>query len=286
VFRSWAIIASSLLVLATPGLQNVVGSASSVPFPATPRPPQQDGARTIGGVGGLCGENALLDDAVCVTLDEEGGEHPMAILVSNAHVEKRNRYRVYDQIPKRAERPANYDAYRYPIPPGIPGGHYVVSGYDLDLPDQSQRRGPRLSHTGHGGLDLPQARGTPVHIGPLEHQTIEAEVLYAGPLFGTSVVTLHTVREAGQTRDYVVIFGHLDGIAAGIAAGRHVMDGEVIGFVGDTGSPELVHLHLEIRRVRESTDLREAVRKGGGGAILLDYATVVTDPRNLLPLAN
>ena len=106
-------------------------------------------------------------------------------------------------------------------------------------------------HIGHGGVDLPQTKGTPVVLVALEHQEGDAEVLYTGPLFGTTVVTRHTLREGGRSLDYVVLFGHLDAIAAGLAPGATLKEGAAIGTVGDTGSPSLVHLHLEVRRVRE-----------------------------------
>jgi murein DD-endopeptidase MepM/ murein hydrolase activator NlpD len=163
----------------------------------------------------------------------------------------------------------------------LPGGHYVVSGYDLDRPDALQRRGRKLSHVGHGGVDLPQAKGTPVKLVALEHQEGEAEVLYAGALFGTTVVTHHTVREGGHLRDYVVLFGHLDSIAPGLSAGATIRDGDLVGGVGDTGSPELVHLHYEVRRVRDGVDLAKVP---AGAQLIADSISVVCDPRNVLPL--
>jgi murein DD-endopeptidase MepM/ murein hydrolase activator NlpD len=179
------------------------------------------------------------------------------------------------------DRPADYDLYRYPIPPGLPGGHFVVSGYDLDQPDAKQRRGGGLKHVGHGAVDLPQAKGTPVHMITLEHQEGEAEVLYAGTLFGTTVVTRHVLREGGRLRDYVMLLGHLDSIAAGVSAGTTVKDGQLVGTVGDTASPRIVHLHLEVRRVREGIDLTKVP---AGAPMIADSVTVVSDPRNVLPL--
>jgi murein DD-endopeptidase MepM/ murein hydrolase activator NlpD len=199
----------------------------------------------------------------------------------NAHRERSGKWAVYEQIPKLPERPAEYEAYRYPIPPGLPGGRYVVSGYDLDRPDALQRRGRTLSHVGHGGLDLPQTRGTSVALVALDHQQGEAEVLFAGKLFGTTVITRHAVREAGRVRDYIVLFGHLDSIAAGASPGASLPEGAPIGAVGDTGSPELVHLHLEVRRVREGVDLTKIA---GGGNLIAESVSVVCDPRNVLQL--
>jgi murein DD-endopeptidase MepM/ murein hydrolase activator NlpD len=231
-----------------------------------------------------CPAGTLPDGEVCVHLpgDPESGEDTLA--EANAHRERTGRWAVYEQIPRRPDRPASYDAYRYPVPPGLPGGHYVVSGYDLDRPDESQRRGRSLHATGHGGVDLPDPRGTPVKLVPLEHQVGDTDVVYVGALFGNTVVTRHTVREGGRLRDYVLLFGHLDSAAPGMAAGRALKEGELIGFVGDTGSPELVHLHLEARRVREGVDVAERIRTHSGGALLEADATVVCDPRNVLPL--
>jgi murein DD-endopeptidase MepM/ murein hydrolase activator NlpD len=179
------------------------------------------------------------------------------------------------------ERPADYDAYRYPIPPGLSNGHHVVSGYDLDRPDPQQRRGHGLSHVGHGGVDLPQTKGTPVKNVALEHQAGDAEVLYTGPLFGTTVLTHQTLRESGQDVEYIVLFGHLDAVAAGLVPGTVVRDGELIGTVGDSGSPNLVHLHYEVRRVREGINV---ARVAAGPQLLADSTSIVCDPRNVLPL--
>jgi murein DD-endopeptidase MepM/ murein hydrolase activator NlpD len=199
---------------------------------------------------------------------------------SNAHRERSGRWRVYEQIPRRPERPADYRRYRLPIPP-LPGQSFVMSGYDLHLPDSEQRRGPELSAVGHGGIDIAQKRGTEVRLLNLEHQVGDAEVLYMGALFGTSVVTLHTLREADKLREYVVIFGHLDGSAPGLSRGAHLREGSLLGFVGDSGSPGVVHLHLEVRRVRSETNIRQFA----SGELAHNARTVVCDPRNVLPLA-
>src|SRR5580693_9275859 len=96
----------------------------------------------------LCPPGELPDGEVCVVLpgDDEGPEEEPE---SNAHHDKRGHWIVYDQIPRRPERPADYDAYRFPV--SCAHG-CVVSGYDLDRPDDAQRRGRRLSHVGHGAV--------------------------------------------------------------------------------------------------------------------------------------
>jgi hypothetical protein len=231
-----------------------------------------------------CPAGTLPDGDVCVHLPTGGDEGEAdAPASSNAHRERSGRWAVYDQIPRRPDRPADYDAYLYPVPPGMPGGHCVVSGYDLDRPDLSQRRGPLMHAVGHGGVDLPQAKGTPILLVSLEHQQGDADVLYVGPYFGTTVMTRQTVREGGQLRDYIAIFGHMADVAPGLVAGRILRKGDLVGFVGDTGSPELVHLHYETRRVRETVDVLTKV-SGGPGALTDDAVSIVCDPRNVLPL--
>ncbi len=268
-------------------LASAVATLGAASGPLAPRKvPVLDTARApgvpeLGAVG--CPPGTLPDGDACVHLPGED-DGPDALIEPNAHRERSGRWAQYAQIPRRPDRPADYDLYRYPIPPGLPGGHAVVSGYDLDRPDEKQRRGRTLRAVGHGGVDLPQKRGTPVKLVALEHQQGDADVVYGGHLFGTTVVTRHTVREGGQLRDYLVLHGHLDGIAPGLAAGSAVKDGDVVGFVGDTGSPELVHLHLEARRVREGVDVTKRLAKGGPADLLADDVSVVCDPRNVLPL--
>jgi hypothetical protein len=57
-------------------------------------------------------------------------------------------------------------------------------------------------------------------------------------------------------------------------------EGDPVGAVGDTGSPSLVHLHLEARRVRDGVD----VAKLSPSAMIANESSVVCDPRNILPL--
>lgn len=226
-----------------------------------------------------CPRFRLPDGDVCVAIPGEDEGLPEAPVSANLHRERTGRWSSYDQIPRRPDRPAAYDAYRYPVPPP-PSGRSVLSGYDLDQPDHAQRRGPTLRAIGHGGVDLPQTRGETVRMVTLDGQRGSAQVLYVGPLFGTTVVTRHTLQEGGETRDYLLLFGHLEGAAPGLTAGTLLADGDVVGFVGDTGSPELVHLHLEARRVRPGVDAAKVTAT----ALLAPEISIVCDPRNVLPL--
>jgi murein DD-endopeptidase MepM/ murein hydrolase activator NlpD len=252
------------------------------------------------------------DDGTCVHLPaaDEGG--PPAESSVNSHRDRRGDWVVYDQIPRRPERPADYGAYRYPIAceAGCAGGGSgvsnatVVSGYDLDRPDEQQRRGSRLRYVGHGAVDLSAPRGTPVQTPVLEHQQGPAQVVYVGWLFGNTVVTRHVLLEGGEARDYLVVLGHLDETAPGLVAGHDVREGDVVGLVGDSGSKGLVHLHLEVRRWRsrarsnapggargpDAADAHDGdkdpltVAASRAGALVSDAESVVCDPRNVLPL--
>jgi hypothetical protein len=225
-----------------------------------------------------CPPGSLPDGEACIRWPDEDDEGAPELESSvNAHRDTLGHWIVYDEIPRRPDRPADYDAYRYPVP----CDHAcVASGYDLDHADALQRRGRHLRQVGHGAVDLPEARGTAITSIVLEHQQGDAEVIYIGPLFGTTVVTRHTLREGGRLRDYLLIFGHLESTLPDLQRGAHLKEGDGIGFVGDTGSPDLVHLHLESRRVRDGVDASKLAPYA-----LVDGAnSVVCDPRNVLPL--
>jgi murein DD-endopeptidase MepM/ murein hydrolase activator NlpD len=227
----------------------------------------------------LCPMGTLPDGGVCVpvlnvTAAGEALEEQRA-----AHHDRQGRLRVYDQIPRRPERPADYRRYQLPVPP-LAQQSFVTSGYDLDQPDEEQRRGAEMKAVGHGGIDLAQKRGTPVLLVPLEHQVGDAAVLFVGKLFGNSVVTHHAVREGGGLRDYLVIHGHLEKPASGLAKGSALSAGAVVGYVGDSGSPGVVHLHLEVRRTRAGISITAL----GPGELAHNSKTVACDPRNVLPL--
>lgn len=222
----------------------------------------------------LC--DPFVDGRPRLTLFDEAlfAELPSVAIVPAWHVDEQQRHIDYDQIPLRWDRPEDYDAYRYPV-----ADSRVLSGYDLDLPGPLQRRATN-GVIGHGGVDLPQLLDAKVTMVALSHQIGEAEVVYVGPWFGNTVVTKHTLREAGSRGYYVVIFGHLHEPAPRLAIGSKLREGALVGFVGDSGSPDLVHLHLEVRRVRDELpgETLSPIQ------ILSREATIVTDPRNVLPL--
>jgi len=287
-FPAAALAFSAVLSLGAP-------PSPRAPRLVTPAPSASDSAYDASHPGqALCPRGTLPDGDACVHLptgEDEGA--PESESSVNTHRDTLGRWVVYDEIPRRPDRPADYEAYRYPVP--CEARACVVSGYDLDRADEEQRRARRFSpvgtlerseradwhgQVGHGAVDLIEPRGTPVALVPLEHQDGPAEVVYVGPFFGTTVVTRHTVREAGRLRDYLVLFGHLDSTSPGIAPGALLREGDIVGSVGDSGSPGRVHLHLEVRRLRGGIDAAKLAPSSLASAA----SSVVCDPRNVLPL--
>jgi murein DD-endopeptidase MepM/ murein hydrolase activator NlpD len=274
-FRVQPLVRGAIVVAALSALTRAAES-ERVPEPSGAEIP----AHSDQPLSSQCPAGTLPDRGVCipVPLGPRGGDELLA--QENAHRDRSGAWRSYEQIPRRPERPSDYRRYRLPVPP-LPGQSFVVSGYDLDLPDAEQRRGPELKAVGHGGIDIAQKRGTAVRLVALEHQVGDAEVVHVGSLFGTSVMTRHAVREGGRLREYIVIHGHLDATAPGIRRGSNAREGTLLGFVGDSGSPGAVHLHLEVRRVRDGVDALALVP----GLLIQSSKSVVCDPRNVLPFA-
>jgi murein DD-endopeptidase MepM/ murein hydrolase activator NlpD len=243
------------------------------------RPPASHAGGETTDLSSVCPPGTLPDANVCIPVPTQGAGGEALDPQAGAHRDRSGHWRLYEQIPRRPERPADYRRYRLPIPT-IPGQSFLLSGYDLHLPDAEQRRGAHLAAVGHGGIDIAQKRGTEVRLVALEHQVGEAELLHVGKLFGNSVVTRHALREAGKLRDYIVIHGHLDGPAPGLTRGQNAREGSLIGFVGDSGSPGDVHLHLEVRRVRDGVDPAQLA----AGELVQNAKTVACDPRNVLPI--
>ncbi|HEX5725979.1 MAG TPA: M23 family metallopeptidase [Longimicrobiaceae bacterium] len=90
----------------------------------------------------------------------------------------------------------------------------------------------------HDAIDIHAPRGTPVLA------TADGVIfrLHSGHRGG---LALYQLDDDGRTRYY---YAHLDRYAAGVRAGRRVRQGEVIGYVGDTGNaaPGDYHLHFSI----------------------------------------
>lgn len=144
-----------------------------------------------------------------------------------------------------------------PVPVPSPDGELVipVAGVRpaqlVDTYTQSRGQG-RL----HDAIDIMAPAGTPVLAavdGPVAK-------LFASEAGG---ITLYQFDRAGE---YVHYYAHLQGYAPGIAEGRVLRAGEVLGYVGATGNanPASPHLHYSIARLG-------ADRKWHGGTPVNPY---------------
>lgn len=88
----------------------------------------------------------------------------------------------------------------------------------------------------HTGIDFRAPAGTPIEAAG------DGIVTFAGSSegYGRHIRIRHK-------RGYETLYAHMSGFA-GLAAGATVNSGDVLGYVGDTGSATGAHLHYEIRR--------------------------------------
>src|SRR5258705_2828806 len=90
----------------------------------------------------------------------------------------------------------------------------------------------------HDAIDIPAAAGTPVLA------TADGEVL---KLFHSDLDGI-TIYQLSADKKLIFYYAHLQGYADALAEGNSVHQGDVIGFVGDTGNagPGNYHLHFSI----------------------------------------
>jgi murein DD-endopeptidase MepM/ murein hydrolase activator NlpD len=95
----------------------------------------------------------------------------------------------------------------------------------------------------HDAIDIPAAPGTPV-LAAAEGQIIK---LFQSERGGT------TIYQLSKNQKLIFYYAHLQGYADGLTEGKSVRQGEVIGYVGDTGNagPGNYHLHFSIAVVTD-----------------------------------
>jgi len=86
----------------------------------------------------------------------------------------------------------------------------------------------------HSGVDIEAPYGTPVHAAADGEATGES----MGAGYGRQVVLNHG-------HDLLTVYGHLSAVA--VVPGQHVVRGQVIGYVGQSGHATGPHLHYEVR---------------------------------------
>ncbi len=101
-----------------------------------------------------------------------------------------------------------------------------------------KRRHPMLGYSMmHRGVDFAAPAGTPIYAAG------QGSIVYAGRkgAYGNYIRLRHN-------RLYATAYAHMRRFARGMAKGRRVKQGQVIGYVGSTGRSTGPHLHYEILR--------------------------------------
>lgn len=89
----------------------------------------------------------------------------------------------------------------------------------------------------HAGVDFPAPSGTPIRAAG---SGLVTDMRW-GEGYGWFVRIRHE-------RGYETVYAHMSGFAEGLTPGRTLMRGDVIGYVGSTGSSTGAHLHYEVLR--------------------------------------
>lgn len=101
-----------------------------------------------------------------------------------------------------------------------------------------RRRHPILGYSRmHKGVDFAAPKGTPIKAAG--DGVIERSRRFGS--FGNYVRLRHD-------NGYKTVYAHLSGYGPGVKEGRRVRQGQIIGYVGDTGKVTGVHLHYEVHR--------------------------------------
>ncbi|WP_322046798.1 M23 family metallopeptidase [Paraburkholderia sp. J67] len=145
---------------------------------------------------------------------------------------------------------ATYDALWFRAPGAARGAYYTLDGallagkpfaMPLDYRRVSSPFGMRTHPVFgeprfHAGIDLTAPVGTPIHAAA----TGTLELAASGHGYGKLVVLRHD--DGYSTR-----YAHLVAWASGLRSGQRIEQGEVIGYVGRTGTVTGPHLHFEVR---------------------------------------
>lgn len=153
------------------------------------------------------------------------GAPPPIVSAENARVEKR----VSAPLPAlKPEVQLRGDTIAIPVA-GVKAGA-LADHFD-------DARGGRTHHA----IDIAAPRGTPV-LAAVDGTIRKLYLSNAGGI---------TIYEADPTNRWIYYYAHLDGYAPGLAEGKSVRRGDVIGFVGTTGNapPNAPHLHFAIERL-------------------------------------
>lgn len=213
----------------------------------------------------VCGPFQLPEGDTCIPIPRSGQtEAPGAL----DHVPRALRERG-EVIPRRPERPADPSGYRFPLAESVKP--VVLAGLDLPpdtIPDVEIRASAAI---------LGASSGDEVVAVDLEGQDGPAEVAFVGELVGSTVITMHLVREGGRLRQMLLVHGFLERASERAIVGSSVDVGDVLGYVGSLPAGRDV-LYVEARQVREGTNLSTVAPE----KLLEDSTSIACDVRNVL----
>lgn len=116
------------------------------------------------------------------------------------------------------------------LPPAVSTGTFVIPATGL-ITDLDR---PGSSHAGSCAVDIANSTGTPIYAS--DSGVITMTEWYGS--YGNCIIIQHE-------GNYSTLYGHLDGY--NVSVGQQVSQGDVIGYMGNTGYSTGTHLHFEIR---------------------------------------
>ena len=81
-------------------------------------------------------------------------------------------------------------------------------------------------------------------------------------------ITIYMMDESGR---FIFYYAHLEGYADGLVAKEHVVQGDLLGYVGMTGNAPVPHLHFQVMR-------RDPDRRDYWNSPAIDVKTFFTIP--------
>lgn len=228
----------------------------------------------------MCPPGELPDDRVCVRFGPSLLDAPRAIAIEtgagrdDARVAPSpgpelgaaavRRSTSLEEVPRRDDRPADLDAYGWPVTT-LAGAPRLGSGDDFG-----------------GGVDLPVVGGEEVTVVKLLNQKGQTRLFVVEPMEGgpkdepwSRVVTHHVIHTPGEEpRDWLVLVGPLRRLRDDRAVGTALQPGDALGLAA-AGA-----LHVEVREVREGLDLASLAGEG----LRADDRARRVDPRNVFPV--
>ncbi len=96
---------------------------------------------------------------------------------------------------------------------------------------------------GHQGLDYPAPKGTPIRA------TAQGKISFIGVQNGYGKVIF-----IDHGNDYSTVYAHQSRFKKGLRKGVNIEKGQIIGYVGSTGTSSGPHLHYELRVNNQPVD--------------------------------